>query len=87
MAPKNIVISLDGATYYILKNYLETNQLDPNTGLGLLANKGVFVPSTVITPSLTAPSHIAIATGSTAANNDINARVEDYNRRSICWRR
>jgi hypothetical protein len=73
MAPKNIVISLDGATFSILKNYLETNQLDSDTGLGYLANQGVFVPSTVITPSLTAPSHIAIATGSTAANNDINA--------------
>ncbi|MBD2775728.1 alkaline phosphatase family protein [Iningainema tapete] len=73
MAPKNIVISLDGATFSILKNYLETNQLESNTGLGFLANTGVFVPSTVITPSLTAPSHIAIATGSTAAKNDINA--------------
>lgn len=73
MAPQNIVISLDGATFSILQNYLKTEQLDPDTGLGFLAQEGVFVPSTVITPSLTAPSHIAIATGSTAANNDINA--------------
>ncbi|MBD2096113.1 alkaline phosphatase family protein [Trichocoleus sp. FACHB-591] len=73
MAPQNIVISLDGATFSILKNYVETEQLNPNTGLGLIAREGVFVPSTVVTPSLTAPSHIAIATGSSAARNDINA--------------
>lgn len=73
MAPKNIVISLDGATFSILKYYLETEQLNPNTGLGLIAKEGVFVPSTVVTPSLTAPSHIAIATGSSAARNNINA--------------
>lgn len=59
--PKVVVISLDGDTYSILKNYLDTNQLDPNTGLGLLRSKGVFAPNTTITPSLTAPSHIAIA--------------------------
>jgi predicted AlkP superfamily pyrophosphatase or phosphodiesterase len=73
MAPKTILISLDGASFSILKNFLDTNQLAPNTGLGLLANEGVFVPSTVITPSLTAASHIAIATGSTAARNNIPA--------------
>lgn len=73
MAPKNILVSLDGATFSILQNYLKTQQLDSGSGLGLLAEQGVFLPSTVITPSLTAPSHIAIATGSTAAQNDINA--------------
>ena len=72
-APKVVVISLDGNTYSLLKNYLDTNQLDATKGLGLLKSKGVFLPNTTITPSLTAPSHIAIATGSTAANNDINA--------------
>jgi 2',3'-cyclic-nucleotide 2'-phosphodiesterase (5'-nucleotidase family)/predicted AlkP superfamily pyrophosphatase or phosphodiesterase len=71
--PKNIVISADGLTFRFLQSFLENGQLDATTGLGYLASKGVFVPSTVITPSLTAPSHIAIATGSTAANNDINA--------------
>lgn len=71
--PKTIVLSLDGLTYRFLESYLENGQLDANTGLGYLASKGVFIPSTVITPSLTAPSHIAIATGSTAAHNNINA--------------
>lgn len=73
MAAKNIVISLDGATFSILKDYFESNQLDSDTGLGYLANKGVFLPSTPATASLTAPGHIQIATGSTAANNDINS--------------
>lgn len=71
--PKVIVLSLDGNTYSLVKSYLDNNQLDPTKGLGLLKSKGVFLPSTTITPSLTAPSHIAIATGSSAANNNINA--------------
>ena len=72
MAPKNIVISLDGATFSILKDYLDNDQLEPGSGLSLLAKHGVLVPSTTATASLTAPGHIAIATGSTAANNNIN---------------
>lgn len=73
--PKVILISLDGNTYSLVKNYIDHNELDPTKGLGLLQSKGVFLPNTTITPSLTAPSHIAIATGSTAANNDINANT------------
>jgi 2',3'-cyclic-nucleotide 2'-phosphodiesterase (5'-nucleotidase family)/predicted AlkP superfamily pyrophosphatase or phosphodiesterase len=71
--PKTILISLDGATNTILKEYLKTGVLDPTKGLGLLASKGVIASANqTITPSLTAPSHIAIATGSSAVNNDIN---------------
>ena len=70
-----VLISLDGNTYSLLKNYLDTNQIDPTKGLGLLRSKGVFLPNTTVTPSLTAPGHIAIATGSTAANNNINANT------------
>nr|NCS16071.1 hypothetical protein [Microcystis aeruginosa G13-12] len=70
--PKNIVLSLDGLTFRFVKEYLENGQLDANTGLGYLINKGIFLPATVTTPSNTAPVHIAIATGSTAANNNIN---------------
>ncbi|MCM0592150.1 MAG: alkaline phosphatase family protein [Gloeotrichia echinulata DVL01] len=73
--PKVVVLSLDGNTYSLLKNYLDTNQIDPTKGLGLLKSKGVFLPNTTVTPSLTAPGHIAIATGSTAAKNDINANT------------
>lgn len=74
MAPKVILISLDGATDSIVDKYLHSGVLDANTGLGLLKSKGVAATDNeTITPSLTAPAHIAIATGSTAASNDINA--------------
>jgi uncharacterized repeat protein (TIGR01451 family) len=74
MAPKVILISLDGATDTIVDKYLSNGVLDPKTGLGLLKSKGVVATDNeTVTPSLTAPSHIAIATGSTAVNNDINA--------------
>jgi Type I phosphodiesterase / nucleotide pyrophosphatase len=74
MAPKVILISLDGATDTIVDKYLANGVLDSKTGLGLLKSTGVAATSNeTITPSLTAPSHIAIATGSTAVNNDINA--------------
>jgi uncharacterized repeat protein (TIGR01451 family) len=74
MAPKVIVISLDGATDSIVDKYLLSGVLDSKTGLGLLKSKGVAATDNeTITPSLTAPAHIAIATGSTAVNNDINS--------------
>ena len=74
MAPKVILISLDGATDSIVDKYLQSGVLSSSTGLGLLKSKGVAATSNqTITPSLTAPAHIAIATGSTAVNNDINA--------------
>jgi phosphodiesterase/alkaline phosphatase D-like protein/predicted AlkP superfamily pyrophosphatase or phosphodiesterase len=74
MAPKIILISLDGATDTIVDKYLLSGVLDAKTGLGLLKSKGVAATDNeTITPSLTAPSHVAIATGSTAVNNDINA--------------
>ena len=73
-APKVVLISLDGATNTIVKEYLKNGVLDPTKGIGLLASKGVFTSGNqTITPSLTAPSHMAIATGSTAVNNDINS--------------
>ncbi|MFM2303608.1 MAG: hypothetical protein RLZZ135_1018 [Cyanobacteriota bacterium] len=73
-APKVVLISLDGATNTIVKEYLKNGVLDPTKGIGLLASQGVFASGNqTITPSLTAPSHIAIATGSTAVNNDINS--------------
>lgn len=74
--PKVILISLDGATPQRINQYLTDGTLDSSRGLGLLASKGISAQRNItITPSLTAPSHIAIATGSTAANNDINANT------------
>lgn len=74
MAPRVILISLDGATDSIVDKYLQNGVLDPKTGLGLLKSKGVAATNNqTITPSITAAAHIAIATGSTAVNNDINS--------------
>src|SRR5262245_36000618 len=75
-APKVIVISLDGATPRLVDQYMANGALSPTQGLGLLQNKGIRAErNTTISPSLTAPGHIAIATGSTAAHNDIVANT------------
>jgi predicted AlkP superfamily pyrophosphatase or phosphodiesterase len=72
--PKVILISLDGATPRLLNQYLEDGSIPQNEGLGLLKNKGVVADQNITcTPSLTAACHVAIATGSTSARNDINA--------------
>lgn len=72
--PKTIVISLDGATPTWVDKYLDNGAIAQNEGLGLLKRRGVVAKQNItINPSLTAPSHIAIATGSGAAANNINA--------------
>lgn len=74
--PKVILISLDGATPRLINEYLADGTLSRDRGLGLLVSHGLVADQNLtITPSLTAPGHIAIATGSTAANNDINANT------------
>lgn len=71
-----ILISLDGATPRFVEQYLQNGDLPSNKGLGLLRAKGVrAVRNTTVSPSLTAVGHIAIATGSTAAHNDIAANT------------
>jgi predicted AlkP superfamily pyrophosphatase or phosphodiesterase len=75
-APKVVIISLDGATPRFVDQYLASGALEPGTGLGLLRREGLTARQSVtISPSLTAPGHIAIATGSSAANNDIVANT------------
>lgn len=70
--PKVILISLDGAKPDVIENYLATGVLNPKIGLGLLKARGAVATQNITaTPSLTAVSHIAIATGSTAVNNNI----------------
>src|SRR5262245_17164596 len=67
-----VLISLDGATPALIDQYIATGVLDPNSGLGYLRTHGIEAQrNETITPSLTAPGHIAIATGSSAANNDV----------------
>ena len=66
--PKVILISLDGAAPRFVDKYI-----DPGVkGVGLLRTVGSHAAQNITaTPSLTAVSHIAIATGSTAVHNDI----------------
>ena len=69
-----IVISLDGATPPLVDRYLKSGAMNQKEGIGLLQSQGITAQQNVtITPSLTAPAHIAIGTGSNAARNDINA--------------
>ena len=70
---KVILMSLDGAAPWILDPYLANGTIKANEGLGLLKSLGVSARNVTVTPSLTAPGHVAIATGSLAVNNDINS--------------
>ncbi|HEY5894201.1 MAG TPA: alkaline phosphatase family protein [Chthoniobacterales bacterium] len=73
-APKVVLISLDGATPRLVDKYTQSGALLPDVGLGLLEARGVkALQNTTVNPSLTAVAHVAIATGSTAAHNDIPA--------------
>lgn len=72
--PKVVLISLDGAKPDRIQEFLASGVLPANGGLARLARRGVVARRNITaTPSLTAVSHIAIATGSTAVNNDIPA--------------
>src|SRR5262245_4046348 len=71
-----IIISLDGATPSLVLEFMQDGTIPSNKGLGLLVSKGTTaLRNATVNPSLTAPSHIAIATGSTAARNDIMANT------------
>src|SRR5262245_47164981 len=71
-APKVVLISLDGATPRLIDQYLQSGVLSANSGLGYLRSHGLVAEQNVtVNPSLTAPGHIAIATGSSAAKNDV----------------
>src|SRR5262249_57575255 len=55
---------------------LRAGVLPPDQGLGYLYTHGLEAQQNLtVTPSLTAPGHLAIATGSSAANNDIDANT------------
>src|SRR5262245_24169476 len=70
--PRVVLISLDGATPRLVQEFLRDGTLPPDRGLGLLAKHGSSAEfNMTVHPSLTAPSHIAIATGSTAARTDV----------------
>src|SRR5215510_16186972 len=75
-ASKVVVISLDGCKPAIVQQLLASQDLNSSKGLGLLLSRGAFATGSMSTsPSLTAPNHIALATGSTGAHNDIAANT------------
>src|SRR5215475_7261484 len=70
--PKVILISLDGAKPQFIDGFIAQHVLPSDSGLGLLRQKGAHATQNITaTPSLTAVSHLAIATGSTAVHNDV----------------
>src|SRR5499426_4119797 len=71
-APRVVLISLDGATPGLVHQFVRDGTIPRDRGLGLLARAGAVAERNVtVNPSLTAPAHIALTTGSTAARNDI----------------
>src|SRR5262245_30464994 len=74
--PQVVVISLDGAKPDMVERLQRAGVLDRKKGLGALARNGVAAEQNItITPSVTAAAHIAIATGSISAHNDIPANT------------
>lgn len=71
-----MLISLDGATPRLVEQLRTDGTIPVGKGLALLATHGVQAEQNIaVDPSLTAPGHIAIATGSTPARNDIPANT------------
>jgi hypothetical protein len=70
-----VLISLDGAKPDLIQEYLSRGVLSSHGGLARLSRGVVARQNVTATPSLTAVAHIAVATGSTAVNNDIPANT------------
>src|SRR5262245_20583930 len=71
-APRVVVISLDGGTARFVRELIRDGTIPRDEGLGLLARTGLSAGGNItVNPSLTAPGHIAIATGSSPARNDV----------------
>lgn len=71
-SPPVVLISLDGAKPDFIRQFIEEGVLPRDGGLARLSRHGaVAVQNITASPSLTAVSHIEIATGSTAVHNDI----------------
>jgi predicted AlkP superfamily pyrophosphatase or phosphodiesterase len=75
-APKVVIISLDGATPRLIRAYQLLGLLPDDEGFGRLRRTGTIAQQNfTVTPSLTAVAHIALATGSNPAANDINSNT------------
>src|SRR5262245_61868944 len=70
-SPKVVLISLDGAKPDFIQTFIDEGVLPRDGGLARLSRGVVARQNVTTSPSLTAVSHIAIATGSTAVHNDI----------------
>ena len=71
-SPRVVLISLDGAKPDFIQKFIDEGVLPRDGGLARLSRHGaVAVQNVTASPSLTAVSHIEIATGSTAVHNDI----------------
>jgi predicted AlkP superfamily pyrophosphatase or phosphodiesterase len=71
-SPRVVMISLDGAKPDFIRKFIDEGVLPRDGGLARLSRRGaVAVQNVTASPSLTAVSHIEIATGSTSVHNDI----------------
>src|SRR5262249_54239649 len=70
-SPKVVIISLDGAKPDFIQKFIDEGVLPHDGGLARLSRGVVAKQNVTASPSLTAVSHIAIATGSTSVHNDI----------------
>jgi hypothetical protein len=71
-SPRVVLISLDGAKPDFIQKFIAEGVLPLDGGLARLSLRGaVALQNVTASPSLTAVSHIAIATGSNAVHNDI----------------
>jgi predicted AlkP superfamily pyrophosphatase or phosphodiesterase len=71
VSPKVVLISLDGAKPDFIQRFIAEGVLPENGGLAKLSKGVVALRNVTASPSLTAVSHIAIATGSNPVHNDI----------------
>lgn len=71
-SPRVVMISLDGAKPDFIQKFIDEGVLPRDGGLARLSRRGaIALQNVTASPSLTAVSHIEIATGSTAVHNDI----------------
>jgi predicted AlkP superfamily pyrophosphatase or phosphodiesterase len=70
-SPRVVLISLDGAKPDFIQKFIDEGVLPRDGGLARLSRGAVARQNVTASPSLTAVSHIAIATGSTSVHNDI----------------
>ena len=71
ISPKVVLISLDGAKPDFIQQFIADGVLPANGGLARVSKGVMSLRNTTASPSLTAVSHIAIATGSNSVDNDI----------------